>query len=517
MKVTQIDASLLTYALSRLMVGFFVLLVFFTASKNLNSEVVGVDASEALTIAHNLIVNDTFSLKDKFNNNESYATNFREPLPIFLWAQSLEFFVGTEKIKKTESLQGFPELVKAKYPNLLFLLLLLCTICMLVYSIPKRYAGAWTKALISIAIILTLNIYGLAQKVNGFSNDIHTSALLGLLVLLIVYYFKAPSEKKLMIIGAVYGLLCLTKATFFYSGIVTFGLAIIYQLFNKINVKSSVTVFIVSLMVTTPWLVRNYVQTGQTAISGRGPETFIDRTYEEIYNDSHFIGLWYAYSPDFLKPLATKLTGYGFEDRLKGGRLQFSTRAHVNDHKARELLDDSMAINTHFKACIWMRKVYNSVYQKHQDPVLSIKQANGIYQNFALKEMFSHPIRHLKFTVIFAWRGIWILNAIDGRTNYEMRIAKQEPLVKQILPFLGFVSLIGLFVYGVIKRNAQLMLMTVFSVAAYGFNSFFSHNLPRYGEAFLPIWLLSFVFVVLLLKVKMRSIYERFKEKLVVS
>lgn len=482
---------------------FIVFLILNNAYKDISSDVLGTDAGESLAITLNLASHHFFALNDSENKGVLYATNQREPLPIFLWAQSLNFFSNTDDIKDIHSVVSSGQLVKAKCTNLIFLALLLISILLLVNQIPSQTANTLEKGLFIVLLLMALNWYGFFQRVNLISNDVHTSAWLCLLMLQFVYYFKKPSAIKLVWIGIVYGLLCLTKATFFYSGMIVFILAIVYQIFHKMRIKSSVVVLLAALIVTAPWLVRNYVQTGQTAISGRGPETFVDRTYEEIYNDAHFIGLWYAYSPDFLKPLATKLTGYSFQDRLKGGRLQHSTRAHVIDHEARKLKNEAMAINSHFKAGIWMNHIYDDIYAKVKDPVLAKKQANNIYKQYAFKEMFAHPIRHLKFTAMFAWRGIWILNAIDGRTAHEMGDAKQEPLLKQILPFLGFISLLGLTVYGIKSKHNLILMCSVFSVAAYGFNSFFSHNLPRYGDAFLPIWLLAFGLVLLMIKQKM--------------
>lgn len=491
----------------KLLVFLCILFVFLNALNNINANIVGVDAGENIVLTQSLVLHEQFSLKDKFNNGALYPSNFREPLPIFFWAQSLNFFSSVND-KKLESKLNHPDiLITAKYANVLFLAILLVTIPIIVLNFPEYEASDWSKSIISIGIILLLQWYGFVAKVNAFSNDLHTGALLCLLILFCIYYFLKPTFLKLISIGLTYGLICLTKATFFYSGIIVFILVIPYQFIHKLNVKTTLIVLISALIVTAPWIARNYIQTGQTAISGRGPETFVDRTYEEIYNDKHFIGLWYAYSPDFLKPLATKLTGYGFEDRLKGGRLQHSTRAHIHDHKARELLDDAMAINSHFKACIWMRKIYNNFYDQTKDPIKSIQLANVEYKKFALNQVIEHPLRHLKFSIIFAWRGIWILNAIDGRTPYEMGLAKQESLMKQLTPFLGFFSLIVLFVYGFIKKNKLLITLTIFPIAAYAFNSFFSHNLPRYGEQFLPVWFLALGFALLALKSKLQKYF----------
>ncbi len=478
-------------------VAFVVFIFTFIEARQLNPIAWGADKAETMQLTFNLAKHGVFAFNDTKANGALYATNQREPLPIFLWAQSLKLLSEVQTISNDEALKNSPDLIKAKYSNLLFLALLIFSIILLVYELPTDLCNPFVKVVFLFVILMSLKAFGFFGKVNSFANDVHTAAWLCLLMWQFVRYFKSPSRSQLIFIGLVYGLLCLTKATFFYSGLVVFVLTVVCQLVNKINIKSSLLVLLVTLTVTTPWLVRNYVETGQTAISGRGPETFVDRTYEEIYNDKHFVGLWYAYSPDFLKPLATKLTGYGFEDRLKGGRLQYSTRAHLIDHEARKLGDERMAINSHFKAGIWMVHVYDAIYAKVKDPVIAKKEASKVYKQFALKQMFKHPLRHLKHTMIFAWRGIWILNAIDGRTAYEMGQGKQEPLLKQLLPFLGFVSMLGFFVYGLAKRHHLLLMLTIFSVAAYGFNSFFSHNIPRYGDAFLPVWLLAFGFVLL--------------------
>lgn len=500
--------SRVTLAILTFLVSFFVIL----EAQHVHRHVLGADAGESISIMFNVAKHNFFALNDVDNKNAIYATNQREPLPIFLWAQSLKTFSDVDTIENVEKLLKLKALKKAKYINVIFLLILMVSLILLIFQIPNALAGTLTKVVLSGLLIITLKLYGFWGQINFFVNDLHTAAILSVLLLQIVSYFNSPSKVKLLLIGIIYGLLCLTKATYFYSGIVVFILVIIYQLFYKLPVKQTVLVLIAALMITAPWLARNYIQTGQIAISGRGPETFVDRTYEEIYNDKHFIGLWYAYSPDFLKPLATKLTGYGFKDRDVGGRLQHSTRPHRVDIEARKLNDESMAINCHFKATIWMKHIYDNIYAQVKNPVIAKKQAQKIYQQFALKEMFDHPVRHIKFSTIFAWRGIWILNAIDGRTFYEVGLAKQQHVLKQILPLMGFVSLTGLFLYGVVARQYLITTTTIFLVAAYFFNSFFSHNIPRYGNSFLPFWLLAFGFVMLVAKHKLNFMIVEFNK-----
>lgn len=488
------------HQLTILVIVLFVSTLFMQEFRQLNHHIQGADADEHLIITFNVAKHNFFALNDIDNKNAMYATNQREPLPIFLWAQSLKSFSNIDSIENIDTFLKSKELRKAKYINLVFLLILMVSLILLIFQIPETIVNSFSKVIFCFLLLITIKIYGVFSQVNFFAGDLYASAFICLLFFQCVYFFKKPSKLKLYFAGVIYGLLCLTKATFFYSGIIVFFLAIIYQAKYKFPIKNSILFLIGALVVTSPWIARNYMQTGQTSISGRGPETFVDRTYEEIYNDKHFIGLWYAYSPDFFKPLATELTGYDFQDRLKGGRLQHSTRAHIVDFKARNLNDETMAINSHFKAGIWMTHIYDDIYAKVKSPIIAKKQASKVYQQFALKEMWAHPIRHLKFTMIYIWRGIWVLNSIDGRTSYEMGNGKQEPFLKQILPFLGLISLMTFFVLSLIKKHHKILVLTVFPLAAYGFNGFFSHNLPRYGEQFIPILLLALGVALLYIK-----------------
>lgn len=477
--------------------SMLILLFALFHAVQIDKEPWGIDTQDTLVLCLNLAKYGDFSFNDSLNNQARYPSNYREPLPIFVWASVLVLADQQNKINSIDGFQNASATQWMKRSNVIFLLVLLVAIWYLIQQIPNNYLDQLSK-LIAFAIYLCLLKYSyFLNGLNTINTDLHSAALQCLLMCFLVRYFKSRSKTSLIGIGLVYGLLCLTKASFLYSGALLVVTIATYHLIRRQTLVPLLMVLGVTLSVIGPWILRNAIMTEQAVISGRGPETFVDRTYEARWNDAHALGLLYAYGPDFLRPLMTRLTGYGFEDRLKGGRLQYSTRAHTVDMQARKLGDEKMAINSHFKAGIWMTHVYQYFYEQTCDPLKAKKLSAKVYQRFAMSQMLNHPFRHLKFTLIFAYRGMWILNAIDGRTAYEMGEGKKEPVLREAIAFFGLFSCASIFIWATRNKHHQLLMLSAVPLSLYFFQSFFSHNLPRYTMQLVPVLLLSLVYVML--------------------
>lgn len=472
----------------------WMVLFTFVAYHRINPLPLGPDWKDNAIIAYHLAKTGDFALEDERDNGKLYPTNFREPLPIFIWAMAAK--MDSNKLENTfESFVSSGGLLAMKKANLLILLVLFVATFVLLELIPSGLITGLEKTMLFIFVVFTYQAYGLVGGVNQISSDIHSAALLLLFISGLLVYFKRPSMMSAGVAGLVYALLCLTKAAFFYVGFVLFASALLSSLFSNYFVLRHILVsFFTLLLIVSPWLVRNGYALQQYSISGRGGETMLDRKFEEIYNEHHLSGMFYAYSPDFLKPVMSRLTGYTFQDRLPGGRLQHTTRDYGWELKARDTLQMDAVINSHHKASVFIRKIYNQYYEAYQSPLLARKYAEQEYKKFVFEQAFQHPVRHLKFGLLFAWRGLWVTNYVDGRA-YELFGVKRS-WIKELLPAVGFVSLFIITAYGVLKKSPILIAATAAPVSVYCFYFLITHNIPRYSLHLLPVWFLSFGLLV---------------------
>ncbi|MDP8566371.1 hypothetical protein [Methylophilus aquaticus] len=495
----MINKSFIKSIVTILMLSVFLLLAAFQRITPLPS---GPDWKDNALIAYHLAKTGDFALEDERNSNKLYPTNFREPLPIFIWAIAANMN-GNLLENKFESFVSSGGLLAMKKANLLILMLLFFATFLLLELIPPGLISGLEKTMLFIFLAFTYQAYGLVGGVNQISSDIHSATLMLLFISGLLVYFRQPSLMKAGVAGLVYALLCLTKAAFFYVGFVLFASALLSSLYSKYFVLRHVLVsFLTMLLIVSPWLVRNGCALQQFSISGRGGETMMDRKFEEIYNEQHLSGMFYAYSPDFLKPVMSRLTGYTFRDRLPGGRLQHTTRDYGWELKARDALQMDAVINSHHKASVFIRKIYNHFYEAYKSPVLARKYAEQQYKKFVFEEALHHPVRHLKFGLLFAWRGLWVTNYVDGRA-YEVFGVKRG-WIKELLPAVGFFSLIIITAYGLVKRSPILIAITATPISVYCFYFLFTHNIPRYSLHLLPVWCLSLGLLLLWIKNKLK-------------
>ncbi len=457
---------------------------------------ISVDSLDNLKRAQVLAQHGTIGQVD-FKSGKIIADDFREPFPIFLtavWIKSIPYLNQQPSFEKIQ--QGkYAVLLKLQNIIYIFLVLLSSYFVSLHLSCLKVHQTAAHIFSIGVVLLVYLSIHTI--YVETLFTEFHAAFLILWFTWAWLKALQSQQKRYFMVAGFSFGLLILTKAALMYIGFVVFLFSIFWLLwfkYSKIIILKHGLIFITAMLMVLPWYVRNYSQIGIWEFTQRGPVVLLTRAYKNAFNSDEFKGAFFAYAPASLKSVMASLTGYSDKDRLYGGRLQRLTRFHAEDVRALEKGDLKNAVGFYARAEI---KVGNTM-RKNLKKFGNFTQAN-IATNKQIQQEAMTLIRndipaHLRTSLVFAWRGAWPSNKVDGR--WEPHEKKQAAWL-ELFTFAGLIAAFGLFALTIFKPKPTFMILTVLAVASFCFYALITHFVPRYSEMFIPIWIISICYLLL--------------------
>jgi hypothetical protein len=264
----------------------------------------------------------------------------------------------------------------------------------------------------------------------------------------------------------------------------------------------------VASLVVLPWMYRNYINLGTFEIAGRGPIVLMTRAFKSQMTNDEFKGAFYAYAPASLKKTMKSITGFSGKDRILGGRLQRFTRVFPEDEACRARNAEPCAVGYYIQASIRYNNILKSYYHKYpNEPLKATQLGDQAAKKYALNMIKQNVWGHLKSSLVFAWRGAWPCNKVDGRWYDSERHLLQSPW-QEILPFFGLILMFAMGIYALLKNNTSMVAMTWLGCLTYAFYALSTHFIPRYSEMMLPIWVTCFVYCLSLV---VKNILTRFK------
>lgn len=422
-------------------------------------------------------VNLSFYLSDRkmYSDNGETLTYAREPLPSFLQAIYLKVFTpsflkgGPEQV-----LKGRSNLLKVNGINIIYFL----AICLAMWWLGFLFFKSHFWAL--LAILPT------AMYLAFYANYLITinSEMVAILLLILVTgaflkYFKTQNWKWGVLSGFFMGLLTLTKAVFYYLlPIYILSIFIMTFLWKKKQHKTiiqqmSVLVLSYSLVIL-PWMLRNYTQFNDLTIAKGGGIVLLNRAIMNQMTDEEYIGGYYAYGPSAFNDLFMgRLLGFINDDLSYGGKLQRLNRGLTEDEKAlsENRTDDFTS--------------YFYIINNQLIPELSVEaNAKGvapesIYKSQAFKIIKGDLIQHVKMSLLFSWRGIWIYRG--------------QHFFVALMNLLLFISVYLIFVFSLIKKDMSAMILCLFVLYYILFHTLLTHYIPRYSVILLPLLSINFI------------------------
>lgn len=425
------------------------------------------------------------------------VSNSREPVPNWLTAQWIKLNPVLFKDKQLHIQQTSKQLKLLKWPNVLMFLLTILGTYFLTRQLLFPHFSYTTTVLVSLFSAGLTYACMHPVFISTLLTEFHGAVLAVWFTWAWLRSWQQQSWRYAALAGILLGLLVLTKAAFLYISLILLVLVILLHLLWKKPIKELIlqsVVLVCMLLVVLPWMWRNYIHFGAWEIAGRGPNVLMTRAYKSQMTHEEFKGAFYAYAPASLKKTMKELTGFNGKDREKGGRLQRFTRFFESDEACRSKGDEACAIGYYIKANIRYNNIMADFAKIYADnPTKARVEGDKKAKKVALDIIKANPWGHIKTSLVFAWRGAWPCNKVDGRWfKHEQKFLQSA--WQEITPFIGLCSMFLLAIFGSFKQKVEWVILSWLGTSTFCFYATASHFIPRYSEMMLPIWLVCLIF-----------------------
>jgi 4-amino-4-deoxy-L-arabinose transferase-like glycosyltransferase len=285
------------------------------------------------------------------------------------------------------------------------------------------------------------------------------------------------------------GLLILTKAKFFYLFIIILLPLTIFTSSKK-RVKSIGILLIGSLIVLSPWLIRNYLLFGEFNIVMRGGDTISKRVLFNQMQKEEIKGALYLWGPELYKDLVvnTHLSVDPNEFKI-GGKYERISRGHVIGNHAIRMGMPDKAIDYHSKVRARSVLLKHDYLKKGLDNKSALLQTHNKMKSESIHWIMMNPIKHITMSPLFIWKSIWCF----PNSTIPLLSSKLQQYIHNVLNLISYLLIFILFIYGAIKRKKDLIALTLIPVIMLLFLVFVTHSLPRYTQPLIPSMLVSLV------------------------
>ena len=474
------------------------------AADRISDDPIVGDGIQNLLIAVNVFKHNTFSLD---THDQPRPTNFREPLDPMLVALHLKLRVPEAANSPFAEFRSGQYARTVKMSNLLWVFAGLTGI----WALTLRLGGSNLLGLIATALTFQIFFHG-STYIDTLYTELSTAALMIWATYGLLRSVQRQSLAWFFGSGVLMGLLALGKASFAYIGIVAVPLLMAALLIARRPDRFALSKVIVWGLVMglaftltlSPWLARNYVQFDNLRISERGGVILWGRANMNNMSNEEVLGLIHVQSPRLYRR-AVDGTHLGAEpgDFERGGRWQrlnrYLSSFWESDRRAAYEGDPDKAISFHYNlAAQYNQRVFQKRAQDHPYPDQAVGDE---MKGEALSMLKARPWRHVAMTVPFLWHGFWSFKKVE----VPFVSLETQDAINELLNLFAGVALFGVFAYGLVRRHAQWVAVTVLPVGLMVFYAFLTHNIPRYSTPAHPLMLLALVLVVRSLWLRVRQ------------
>ncbi len=452
------------------------------------------DGEDNFKLSYHLAKKGIISTGDIDRSGHLIASNAREPLPILLSAFWIQSIPALANASSAQDITLSKKITLLKLQNVVYIAALMIGIFCLFYQLLPNKFSRFKKITVSTVVVILCYACMHIVFVNNLITEFHAE----LLIIWFLWAWLRAWETKhhffYVLAGLMLGMLILTKAAFMYIGLVSLLFFMVFLALTKYRARlilQQSLILIIAAICVVPWFIRNHIHFGVWEHTQRGPVVLLVRAYKNAMTREEFKGAFYAYAPASLKVLMKSITGFNAKDRLTGGRLQRLTRFPVGDIEKRDAGDEKGAISYYMQATTHDRNVHQTFYRQVADPIQARILGDQAIKQEALQRIKQNIPAHLKAALVFAWRGAWPCNTVDGRWKNTY---PKQPMWQEILPFLGLITMFGLFIVGALKKQVPYVILSLLGVSTFTFYTMTTHFLPRYSEMMISYWVICFAF-----------------------
>lgn len=422
------------------------------------------DANWYVKAAYNLQKYHTYSPYNQVNPEPS---GYREPAFSTYLALAISMNPNLQAMgidRLLEAGQGLKMLRQAQIPILVITAFLAMFFVTLLTK--KIFLGYIALFLTGLSSSLLTSAYSLKHE--------HFIALFALLVALLLYKTVGKQTKKYFaLLGAALGLLVLSRAVFMYLIIFVWVFLLLLSKAKVLEAKKAIFGLLIMTGVYVGlvggWMLRNYVHFNKFYICGRGGVVLSVRAQYDTMNKDEYFGSFLYWTTDNYVRYKLMKDFYGQDALGKTGILSRLNRSNPDGHyRVGRAVRNELIRNAGVKG--------------------ETAEIDKKLRKIAMKKILSHPFKHILVTLPIGWRGIFAERAYMLMAPFSLSVA--SPVV---INFAYFGSLLFLVISSLRKRRHELFAITLPAIYLYGMNSFFTHNIPRYTQPNIPI------FVVILL------------------
>ena len=439
--------------------------VFVYGVGNLSVQAANDDGYQNLTLGLRLVDTGEYGLEGR--------DAFREPFVPAIWGvmDRTRQWIGFEPVRRDCLAENVPPCPSSYAPLKIVNLAFLLVGAAMAFALVRQLGGGpW---LACGAFLLTAQNGQLLISVDRFYTEPHAATLLILTAFLAFRMFHRRRLTDGVWLGLTLAALVLTKVVFVYLWIfIALALVALDAIDRRVDRSTAllVTVFVGSHFIpVAAWMARNHSAVGSfTVVEGRQTGVLLTReAYHNMRDDEFAAALWY-----FL-PVTRHRTG---DDGVAAGSIERSAPFSPSSFRGSTSAD-------------------------------SDRSAEDI-----LDGLLTEPVRHLRTSVLLAWRGVFLARSVSGPSAPDrdlgysaqangQRLAEQWELLpwpRWGVPFnalfstihhlAGFLSLLVVpawFWLG--RKRPDVVLIALPALYCHGVYATATHFIPRYADPETPL------------------------------
>lgn len=449
-------------------------LIVIVTIMSINDEISVHDAQQNMAIAFNVAKYGVFSA-DEHDSLPLRATLLREPLyPAYL-AGVLRAFVDTDTLTYT----CLVEEAECEHVRLLLKRAIIPVYVALMWAFAA--AAYW----ITRRLWLTWILLALLGIVDYFwYNDLMTELPAALFLLLHSAYLyrviqPGTATRDVYIFATLSGLslgaLVLIKAIFLYWALLLVLAALVIFLMRgrcpqHLRYAAVLTV-LSTLLLITPWLVRNYVVFGEFKIAGRDSNVLSVRAEFSYMTGQEYLAQFAYFAPQGIQPILLTL----FDE------------AHYS--RFPRLDEDG---NRNLDSFYWRSRLGGYVTERALEEYGSLN--DSARTRAALSIIRENWMQHTALTVSFAYRGSFV--KIFRHLAIDRQIAQFIYVITYGVSLFFVPALLGVALVALARRRWALLAFLLPAMYSFAIHAAITHYIPRYSAPLVPVFLIALGVVV---------------------